>query len=186
MSKSESNISSNQSDETINSEAREFSEPVAGSDEDDSSGSSSDLSVQMEESKQKYLYLLSEFETYKRRMARERLDLFRNAGKDLIVELLPVLDDFERGLDAMEQSMDVVAIREGVDLVYQKFKNLLVQKGLQPIVSVGAEFDTEKHEAVSQMPASSPEQVNRVVAEVEKGYFLNEQVLRFAKVIVGV
>jgi molecular chaperone GrpE len=119
-------------------------------------------------------------------MARERLDLFRNAGKDLIVELLPVLDDFERGLDAMEQSMDVVAIREGVDLVYQKFKNLLVQKGLQPIVSVGAEFDTEKHEAVSQMPASSPEQVNRVVAEVEKGYFLNEQVLRFAKVIVGV
>jgi molecular chaperone GrpE len=186
MSKSESNISSNQSDETINSEAREFSEPEAGSDEDDSSGSSSDLSVQMEESKQKYLYLLSEFETYKRRMARERLDLFRNAGKDLIVELLPVLDDFERGLDAMEQSMDVVAIREGVDLVYQKFKNLLVQKGLQPIVSVGAEFDTEKHEAVSQMPASSPEQVNRVVAEVEKGYFLNEQVLRFAKVIVGV
>lgn len=144
------------------------------------------VEAELEESKQKYLYLLSEFETYKRRMARERIDLFRNAGKDLIVELLPVLDDFERGLEVMSQSSDVVAIRDGVDLVYQKFKNLLTQKGLQSIVSVGAEFDVEKHEAISRMPASSPDQVNKVVAEVEKGYLLNEQVLRFSKVIVGV
>jgi molecular chaperone GrpE len=144
------------------------------------------LEAELEESKQKYLYLLSEFETYKRRMARERMELFRNAGKDLIVELLPVLDDFERGLEIMGQSSDVVAIREGVDLVYQKFKNLLHQKGLQPMDSVGAEFDVEKHEAISRMPANSPDQVNKVVAEVEKGYMLNDQVLRFSKVIVGV
>ena len=139
----------------------------------------------LEEARQRYLYLLSEFETYKRRMAKERLELFRNAGKDLVVELLPVLDDFERGLEVMGNSSDVVSIRDGVDLVYQKFKSILTQKGLQPIEAVGSDFDVEKHEAISQMPAPSPEQANKVLAEVEKGYMLNEQVLRFSKVIVG-
>ena len=143
------------------------------------------LEAELEEARQKYLYLLSEFETYKRRMAKERLELFRNAGKDLVVELLPVLDDFERGLEVMGKSSDVVSIREGVDLVYHKFKSILTQKGLQPIEAVGSDFDVEKHEAISQMPAPSPEQANKVLAEVEKGYMLNEQVLRFSKVIVG-
>ena len=143
------------------------------------------LEAELEEARQKYLYLLSEFETYKRRMAKERLELFRNAGKDLVVELLPVLDDFERGLEVMGKSSDVVSIREGVDLVYHKFKSILTQKGLQPIEAVGSDFDVEKHEAISQMPATSPEQANKVLAEVEKGYMLNEQVLRFSKVIVG-
>ncbi|MFM8958899.1 MAG: nucleotide exchange factor GrpE [Bacteroidota bacterium] len=186
MSESEPNANAHPNDENANNEAQEVNEQETSGEEEGAQGSSDDLSTQLEESKQKYLYLLSEFETYKRRMARERIDLFRNAGKDLIVELLPVLDDFERGLEVMSQSSDVVAIRDGVDLVYQKFKNLLTQKGLQPIVSVGAEFDVEKHEAISRMPASSPDQVNKVVAEVEKGYLLNEQVLRFSKVIVGV
>ncbi|MFM8976558.1 MAG: nucleotide exchange factor GrpE [Bacteroidota bacterium] len=186
MSDSEPNANDHPNDENANNEDQEVIEQEIIGEEEGAQGSSNDLSTQLEESKQKYLYLLSEFETYKRRMARERIDLFRNAGKDLIVELLPVLDDFERGLEVMSQSSDVVAIRDGVDLVYQKFKNLLTQKGLQSIVSVGAEFDVEKHEAISRMPASSPDQVNKVVAEVEKGYLLNEQVLRFSKVIVGV
>jgi len=186
MSDFESNVTSSQPDEALKTPTEEGSEGEAVHDGDGSAGNQSDLAAQLEESKQKYLYLLSEFETYKRRMARERMDLFRNAGKDLIVELLPVLDDFERGLEVMDQSSDVVSIREGVDLVYQKFKNLLVQKGLQPIVSVGADFDVEKHEAISQIPAPSPDQANKVVAEIEKGYLLNDQVLRFSKVIVGV
>ena len=186
MSESEPNAKANPSDENANNEIQEVIEPVTGGEGEGVQGHSNDLSIQLEESKQKYLYLLSEFETYKRRMARERIELFRNAGKDLILELLPVLDDFERGLEVMGQSSDVIAIREGVDLVYQKFKNLLIQKGLQPMDSVGAEFDVEKHEAISQMPASNPDQINKVVAEVEKGYLLNEQVLRFSKVIVGV
>ena len=186
MSESEPNASASISDENILNEALEVIEPESGSGGEGTLGNSNDFHIQLEESKQKYLYLLSEFETYKRRMARERIDLFRNAGKDLILELLPVLDDFERGLEVMGQSSDVIAIREGVDLVYQKFKNLLIQKGLQPMNSVGSEFDVEKHEAISRMPASSPDQVNNVVAEVEKGYLLNEQVLRFSKVIVGV
>ena len=187
MSEPEPNTNASQTEETMEprtqQESVESEEGLVG---EDSNASSEDLLAQVQESKQKYLYLLSEFETYKRRMARERLDLFRNAGKDLIVELLPVLDDLERGLEVMQKSSDVVAVREGVDLVYQKFKNLLTHKGLQPIQAVGTDFDVEKHEAISQMPVPTADQVNKVVAEVEKGYMLHEQVLRFSKVIVGV
>jgi molecular chaperone GrpE len=144
------------------------------------------LRAELDEMQKKYLYLLSEFENYKRRTAKERLDLFKTASKDLLVELLPVLDDFERGLQAMEVSTDVAAVKTGVDLVYNKFKGILTNKGLQPMESVGADFDTELHEAISQVPASEEAQKNKIMAEVEKGYKLNEQVVRYAKVIVGV
>ena len=127
------------------------------------------LEAELEEARQKYLYLLSEFETYKRRMAKERLELFRNAGKDLVSELLPVLDDFERGLEVMGKSSDVVSIRDGVDLVYQKFKSILTQKGLQPIEAVGSDFDVEKHEAISQMPAPSPRTSQQGFGRSRKG-----------------
>jgi molecular chaperone GrpE len=144
------------------------------------------MRAELDEMQKKYLYLLSEFENYKRRTAKERLDLFKTASKDLIVALLPVMDDFERGLQAMESATDVSAVKTGVDLVYQKFKGLLHNKGLEPIESAGQTFDTELHEAISQAPAPSEEQKNTVIAEVEKGYKLNEQVIRYAKVIVGV
>lgn len=144
------------------------------------------LRAELDEMQKKYLYLLSEFENYKRRTAKERLDLFKTASKDLLVELLPVLDDFERGLQAMEVSTDVAAVKTGVDLVYNKFKGILTNKGLQPMASIGADFDTELHEAISQVPAAEEAQKNKVMAEVEKGYKLNEQVVRYAKVIVGV
>jgi len=140
----------------------------------------------LDETQKKYLYLLSEFENYKRRTAKERMDLFKTASKELLVELLPVLDDFERGLQAMEVATDVNAVKTGVDLVYNKFKVILTNKGLQPLESVGADFDTELHEAISQAPAPDEAHKNKVLAEVEKGYKLNEQVVRYAKVIVGV
>lgn len=144
------------------------------------------LRADLEEMQQKYLYLLSEFENYKRRTAKERLDLFKTASKDLMVELLPVLDDFERGLQAMEVSTDVASVKTGVDLVYNKFKGILSNKGLQPMNAAGTDFDPEFHEAISQAPAASEADKNKIIAEVEKGYKLNEQVLRYAKVIVGV
>lgn len=144
------------------------------------------LRADLEEMQQKYLYLLSEFENYKRRTAKERLDLFKNASKDLLVELLPVLDDFERGLQAMEVSTDVASVKTGVDLVYNKFKGILSNKGLQPMNATGTDFDPELHEAISQAPAASEADKNKIIAEVEKGYKLNEQVVRYAKVIVGV
>ncbi len=141
---------------------------------------------ELEEMQKKYLYLLSEFENFKRRSARERLDLFKNASKDLLVDLLPVLDDFERGLAAMEQAKEVSAVKTGVDLVYQKFRGILQSRGLQPIAAVGEAFDTEFHEAISQAPAANDAKRNTVLVEVEKGYKLNEQVVRYAKVIVAV
>jgi molecular chaperone GrpE len=142
------------------------------------------LQAEIEELNKKYLYLMSEFENYKRRTSKERLELFKTASKDLIVELLPVLDDFERGLEVMEKAQDVAAVKQGVDLVYHKFKGVLTAKGLTPIVAQDQAFDPDLHEAISQAPAGE-EAVNKVVQEVEKGYKLHDSVLRYAKVIVG-
>ncbi len=143
------------------------------------------LRAEKEELNQKFLYLMSEFENYKRRTAKERLELFKTASKDLIIELLPVLDDFERGLQVMETAQDVASVKTGVELVYNKFRLVMVGKGLSPIDAAGNEFDPELHEAISQAPAG-PESVNKVVQEVERGYRLHDTVVRYAKVIVGV
>ena len=167
-------------------ETKEQQEPIADAEADSSEPASGDSGGELEEMQKKYLYLLSEFENFKRRSARERLDMFKNASKDLLVDLLPVLDDFERGLAAMEQAKEVSAVKTGVDLVYQKFRGILLSRGLQPITAVGEAFDTELHEAISQAPAASDATKNTVLVEVEKGYKLNEQVVRYAKVIVAV
>lgn len=143
------------------------------------------LRTEKEELNKKFLYLMSEFENYKRRTSKERLDLFKTASKDLIIELLPVLDDFERGLQVMETAQDVASVKTGVDLVYTKFRQIMMNKGLSLIEATGAEFDPELHEAISQAPAG-PEMANMVVQEVEKGYRLHDTVVRYAKVIVGV
>lgn len=143
------------------------------------------LRTQIDELNQKYLYLMSEFENYKRRTSKERLELFKTASKDLVVELLPVLDDFERGLQVMETATDMGSVKQGVDLVYTKFRQVLQGKGLSPIEATGTTFDPELHEAISQAPAGE-EQVNKVIQEVEKGYRLGDTVVRYAKVIVGV
>ena len=164
----------------------QHAEGTASSETASSETASVESGGELEEMQKKYLYLLSEFENFKRRSARERLDLFKNASKDLLVDLLPVLDDFERGLAAMEQAKEVSAVKTGVDLVYQKFRGILQSRGLQPITAVGEAFDTELHEAISQAPAVNDATRNTVLVEVEKGYKLNEQVVRYAKVIVAV
>ena len=164
----------------------QHAEGTASSETASSETASVESGGELEEMQKKYLYLLSEFENFKRRSARERLDLFKNASKDLLVDLLPVLDDFERGLAAMEQAKEVSAVKTGVDLVYQKFRGILQSRGLQPIAAVGEAFDTELHEAISQAPAANDAKRNTVLVEVEKGYKLNEQVVRYAKVIVAV
>lgn len=167
-------------------EASDISPDSSTADTSTSDAAGTESGGEMEEMQKKYLYLLSEFENFKRRSARERIDLFKNASKDLLIDLLPVLDDFERGLAAMEQAKEVSAVKTGVDLVYQKFRGILLSRGLQPITAVGEAFDTELHEAISQAPAASDATKNTVLVEVEKGYKLNEQVVRYAKVIVAV
>lgn len=133
----------------------------------------------------KYVRLYAEFDNYKRRTTKERIDLLQTAGKDVIVSLLTVLDDFERASKAMENAQEVAPVKEGINLVHHKLKSLLVQKGLKEMDAKGTAFDAEVHEAITNIPAPSEDLKGKVIDEVEKGYYLNDKVIRFAKVVVG-
>ena len=133
----------------------------------------------------KYLRLYAEFDNFRRRTIKEREEARKMEGKDVIVSLLPVLDDFERAFKAMENATDVAPVKEGVTLIQNKLKNTLKQKGLAEMESIGNPFDAELHEAITNIPAPSDEWKGKVIDEMEKGYFLNDKVVRFAKVIVG-
>lgn len=133
----------------------------------------------------KYLRLFAEFDNYKRRTQKERIELLQTAGKDVVVSLLPVLDDFERALKATENTTEVSAIRDGIMLVQNKLKSILSQKGLKELESINTVFDTDIHEAITNIPAPSDDLKGKVVDELEKGYTLNDKVIRFAKVVVG-
>jgi molecular chaperone GrpE len=133
----------------------------------------------------KYLRLYAEFDNFRRRTVKEREEARKMEGKDLIVSLLPVLDDFDRALKAMETAADIAPVKEGVTLVQHKLKNILSQKGLKPMESIGTPFDPELHEAITNIPAPNEELKGKVIDEMEKGYSLNDKVVRFAKVIVG-
>ena len=141
---------------------------------------------ELQEARDKYLRLYSEFENYRRRTARERLELIKTANEDLMVALIPVMDDFQRAQKALEESEDHKASKEGFDLIYNKFNNILTQKGLKAMDDKpGADFNTEYHEAISQMPVEKKKLKGKVIDVVEKGYFLDEKVIRFAKVVIG-
>ena len=143
------------------------------------------LQSEIQEQKDKYLRLLAEFENYKRRTAKERIELMQTAGKDVIVSLLDVLDDADRADRQMQTSADVNLLKEGVQLVFNKLRKTLETRGVKPMESIHTPFDVEKHEAITELPAASPEQVGQVLDEVVKGYYLNEKLIRFAKVVVG-
>lgn len=143
------------------------------------------LNSENEELKDKYLRLYSDFENYKRRTNKERLELFKTAGEDVLKSLLPVLDDFDRAEKAFESSTDAIALADGIKLVSSKFKNTLTQHGLIAYVSVGESFNADLHEAIVKTPAPSEELKGKVVDEIEKGYKLQDKVIRFAKVVVG-
>ncbi len=143
--------------------------------------------AEVAEFKDKYLRLYSEFENFRRRTNKEKIEFLSSANKDLIKELLPVIDDFERADDAFDQEVTSLdQIKEGYDLVYKKFKNTLAKQGLKEIENQkGETFDVELHEAVTQFPAPSEDMKGKVIDQVEKGYMLGEKVVRFTKVVVG-
>lgn len=144
------------------------------------------LKAEVQEAKDKYIRLYSEFENFRRRTAKEKLELIKTASEGLMVSLLPVMDDFERAQKALEESEDHKASQEGFELIYNKFKNVLTQKGLKPMDDKsGTEFSTEFHEAISQMPVEKKKLKGKIIDVVEKGYFLDEKVIRFAKVVIG-
>ena len=143
------------------------------------------LCDELAEARDKYVRLYAEFDNYKRRTTKERIDLLQSAGKDILIDLLPVLDDFERSLKAMDAATNIKAVKEGVSLVHQKLKNFLQQKGLKEMQSIGEAFNADLHEAITNIPAPSEKLKGKVVDELEKGYYLNDKVIRFAKVVVG-
>ncbi len=142
------------------------------------------IQAELEEQKDKYLRLFAEFDNFKRRSAKERIELIQTAGKDVIVSLLEVMDDCDRAEKQMQNSEDVAAIKQGIGLVFGKLRNTLSNKGLKPMQSISTDFDVEKHEAITEVPAGD-DMKGKVVDEVEKGYYLNDKIIRFAKVVVG-
>lgn len=143
------------------------------------------LKTEAAEWQNKHLRLYAEFDNFKRRTSKERLELLQIAGKDVIVDLLPVLDDFERAQKSMETATDIEAVKEGVKLVHQKLKNILVQKGLKEMEAKGTEFNPDVHEGITNIPAPTDDLKGKIIDELERGYYLNDKVIRFAKVIIG-
>jgi molecular chaperone GrpE len=143
------------------------------------------LKAEVAEWQNKHLRLYAEFDNFKRRTSKERLELLQIAGKDVIVDLLPVLDDFERAQKSMETATDIEAVKEGVKLVHHKLKNTLANKGLKEMEAKGKEFNPDVHEGITNIPAPSIDLKGKVIDELEKGYYLNDKVIRFAKVIIG-
>lgn len=135
--------------------------------------------------KDKYLRLLADFDNFKKRAAKEWMEKNKEAGKDVIIPLLSVLDDFERALRTMKSSEDVKAIREGSELIFNKLRKNLEQKGLEPMDSIGTSFDPEKHDAITEIPSQVEGDKGKVLDEIEKGYLLNGKIIRHAKVVVG-
>lgn len=143
------------------------------------------LQEEASEWKDKYLRLVAEFDNFRKRNARERIELTQTAGKDVIVSLLDIVDDFERAQKQAETSDDAATIKEGVALVFNKLRNTLQAKGLKAMTSVGQEFNPDLHEAITEIPAPTKEAAGKVIDEVQKGYYLNDKIIRFAKVVVG-
>ncbi len=143
------------------------------------------LEAQLAEAQDKFVRLYAEFDNYKRRTLKERAELLNTVGKDIVVALLPIIDDFERAIKAGENTQDVDAIKEGIALIYNKFNQILSGKGLKPLSSTGEEFNVDTQEAIANVPAPTEDMKGKVIEEIEKGYTLNGQVIRFAKVIVG-
>ena len=144
-----------------------------------------EIARKLEEINEKYLRLSAEFDNYRKRTLKEKMDLIKNAGEDTIVGILPIIDNFERAIEANEKTDDIKAVNEGVKLIYNNLKNFLNQQGVKEIEAVGKELDVDEHEAITKIPAPSDDLKGKVVDVVEKGYKLNEKVIRFSKVVVG-
>ena len=143
------------------------------------------LQQQVAELKDKYLRQVADFDNFRKRTAKERLELIQTAGKDVISELLTVLDDSERAEKQLETAQDVTALKEGLKLVFGKLRSSLQARGLKPMESKGSDFNPEFHEAITEIPAPTEDLKGKVIDEVEKGYYLNDKIIRFAKVVVG-
>lgn len=141
--------------------------------------------AEVEKEKKEYLFLMAEFDNFRKRTLRERTDLIKTAAEKALKGILPIVDDFERGLDAIKDSTDAQVVKEGMELIYNKFVKYLADNGVKAIESTGSDFDTELHEAVAMVPAENDGEKGKVKDTVLKGYMINDKVLRHAKVVVA-
>ncbi|MEY4629193.1 MAG: hypothetical protein RLZZ595_1519 [Bacteroidota bacterium] len=143
------------------------------------------LKKELEEQKEKFLRLYADFDNFKRRSAKERVDLIQTAGREVIQSLLEVMDDCDRAERQMQKSDDLIQIKEGIQLVFSKLRNTMQSKGLKEMKTIGEEFNPDFHEAITEIPVPDEKMKGKVVDEVEKGYSLGDKIIRFAKVVVG-
>lgn len=143
------------------------------------------LKQQLEASKKEYMFLMADFDNFRKRTIKEKAEIIRNATEKAMKDLLPVVDDFERGLSAMAETTDATAVKEGMNLIYNKFIKYLEQNGVKAIESTGADFDTELHEAIAMVPSPDDAQKGKVIDTVMKGYTINDKVIRHSKVAVA-
>ena len=144
-----------------------------------------ELAEKLEEINDKYLRLSAEFDNYRKRTLKEKMDLTKTAGEDILINILPVVDNFERAIEASKKAEDIDAVMQGIDLIYNNFKDFLKQRGVKEIEAVGQPLDTDWHEAITNIPAPDEESKGKIVDVIEKGYALNDKVIRYAKVVVG-
>lgn len=177
-------------EETLETNSAEIENPTINetdnsTETDQTTSKVDDQAEKIAELNEKYLRIYSEFENFRRRTAKEKLDLIKTAGGDVIKNLLPVVDDLERAIKYNESATDIEAVKEGFNLVYTKMKQILEQQGLKEMEALNQPFDVEIHEALTKIPAPSDELKGKVVDVMEKGFYLNDKVIRYAKVIVG-
>ena len=145
----------------------------------------SELEAANREMNDRYLRLSAEFDNYRKRTLRERMEMTKTAAESVMLSILPVIDDFERAMHSIEMGMDFEATKEGILLIYNKFKDFNKQNGISEIDAIGKAFDTDLHEALTKIPAPSEDLKGKIVDVIQKGYYLNDKVIRFAKVVVG-
>jgi len=133
----------------------------------------------------KYLRLTAEFDNFRKRSLKEKMELVKSAGEDILINILPVMDNFERAMQSMGDESKEEAVKEGIEIIYNNFKEFLSQRGIKEIEAVGNDFDTDLHEAITKIPAPKKDQKGKVIDVIEKGYELHGKVIRFAKVVIG-
>lgn len=176
--------------ESIEKDLHTSEQPTESTKENTTEEATADAAAQWEEkasqAEDRYMRLFAEFDNYKKRAAKERLDLIQSAGKDLLERLIPVIDDLERAMKNIRSTDDVDSVKEGVELIHKKLYHQLGEFGLKAMESpIGQPLDTDFHEAITTIPAPDKSQVGKIIDEIEKGYMLKDRVLRFAKVVVG-
>ncbi|MBR5736154.1 MAG: nucleotide exchange factor GrpE [Bacteroidales bacterium] len=173
--------------EEVKEEAAQQEEPAEEpAEEQPASGEIEELKGKLDEASDRYLRLAAEFDNYRRRSAKERMDLISLANENLVKELLPIIDDFERALAAMKDSDDAASAKEGTELIYNKMVAFLKKNGVSEIDALGKEFDTDFHEAVAQFPVDDKKKKDKVIDVTQKGYTMGEKVIRYAKVVIGI